>query len=297
MATAPARGQNPSGNRPRNEIGNRTGNRNRNRNGDRNRQPSAQARPAQTTSSRSRTANNPPQYRPVARTAPREQGLFMRGFTRLYRHCRKKMSALQTILLMAGVLYLLFAVLYFGGKIHAFYANTVRPDDVTYITVDPKKTTETVSTVIPAQIAYRGQSLPYINLSEIAKEAGLMTIGNSKQIRLISAEDAGASALFRNGDIHVSIGDATITLPVPVQIVDQTVYVPYSFFAEYISGYETSFDKATGELRLLRQIDQTLSTEENAVFLPLQYRLQSIQTTEPIKEEFPDELWTSEIAQ
>ena len=244
----------------------------RNTYGTRNRQNQAQGPARKKPSSSVHTANRPTSVK-SSRYESAETGILMSLFSRFYYALRKKLSPFQIILLLSAVLYLLFLGIYCGIRIHKIYQVSEKLPTVTYITNRKGNLTKTDTVSVSGKEAFRGSDTPYINLTKIAEEAEMMTIGNYKQIRLITGDGSGQSALFVADNCHVVIGDTTVSLSSPVRIINRTVYVPYEFFVHYVGGYEVSYSTVDHELKVIRSINESESTEKKVVYQPTVFLL------------------------
>ena len=280
----------------RNSAGNSAAqNRNRNRNRNAGNPPSGRsgapapqkaAPPSRKQASKS--AERPQRQRRQTSGSARSGGVLSLLFYAVFRYFQKKFGGFVSCCICVFSLYLLASGIFCAIYAGFFFGNTRRHDAVAYLYTDG--TEDEKHPAKEQRLSYdnvfRGESEPYVNMTELSKTLGLIIVGNNHQLRFSLPDVPESSVLFTDKSRNVIVnGSNSVVLSSPAKIVDRTVYVPLSFLRYYTTGLEASYDQKENRITIERLVDESASTDTALVYLPFTYTIGEVSALDTIPEE------------
>lgn len=162
-----------------------------------------------------------------------------------------------------------------SGKIRYFYGGTeVRTAEVTDCIIDGTPF-----------LCFNDLS-DYLGMAESGGADGLMFLLRSN---IGTAVDSGGTGdeeyvIFPTNEKEANVNGQLIPIDGMNRIAGEEVWVSTDFIAQYMKGISVAYDRDKLEIRVARVTDEVNSTEENTVYLPVEFTLKSLDSMENIPE-------------
>ncbi len=136
--------------------------------------------------------------------------------------------------------------------------------------------------------------VPFLCFNDLSEYLGMAETGGADGLKFLfpSAEGVSDSSgtgneeyvIFPTDAKEAEVNGQRIPIDGMNRIVGDEVWVSTDFIAEYMRGLSVVYNAEKHELRVARTVDEENSTEENTVYLPVEFTLKTVDSMEHISE-------------
>ncbi len=136
--------------------------------------------------------------------------------------------------------------------------------------------------------------VPFLCFNDLSSYLGMSETGGADGLKFLFRSSLGTADSSGSGDEEyvifptdareANVNGQMIPIDGMNRIVGDEVWVSTDFIAEYMRGLSVVYDAKKLEVRVARVADEVNSTEENTVYLPVEFTLKTIDSMENIPE-------------
>lgn len=136
---------------------------------------------------------------------------------------------------------------------------------------------------------------PFLCFNDLSDYLGMAESGSADGLKFLlrsntgTAVDSGGTGneeyvIFPTNEKEANVNGQLIPIDGMNRIAGEEVWVSTDFIAQYMKGISVAYDRDKLEIRVARVTDEVNSTEENTVYLPVEFTLKSLDSMENIPE-------------
>ncbi len=206
---------------------------------------------------------------------------------------KQRQNAIRVFLGRFVIFFIMFAVIFSSsvGIILLRYYSYEKPDSEIVYQIGADDDAAMTKRTVERESVIMNRTL-YINITEIALLCEFTTTGDLDELRLISKNESNDNVKLVLDSPVIAINGNPVRLSAPIFKSGESVYVPYEFFTDYVTGITVTFDEENSKVTIVREIsgmtEAKLNKPSEPIYADICFTLKYSEPTNSIPEDSLD---------